>query len=176
MMMATIMMATILSTHSQWFLRVAAVLFLVFLGGHRCGWAVFIKVQATVFPAVSRYWICVVVFLEISYYLGAAVFEGIFSGSFLFLFIVIFILLPTSVQSCRTCSGLLQLAYKKVTMSVPGFFGFVFLFALFYYFWTAYDDLVVMLLLINLLSFTLKIIFPHGFNLLFQSKYIINLM
>ena len=134
MMMATIMMATILSTHSQWFLRVAAVLFLGVSWRTSVWMGCFYKSVGHRVSSVSRYWICIVVFLEISYYLGAAVFEGIFSGSFLFLFIVIFILLPTSVQSCRTCSGLLQLAYKKVTMSVRGFFGFVFLFALFYYF------------------------------------------
>ena len=43
----------------------------------RCGWAVFIKLQATMFPAISSQCFCVGVFLGISYYLGVF-FQGIF--------------------------------------------------------------------------------------------------
>ena len=72
------MMATILSGYLQQFFRVSAVLLLGVSWRHRCGWAVFIKLQATVFPAISSQCFCVGVFLGISYYLGAAFFQGIF--------------------------------------------------------------------------------------------------
>ena len=40
-------------------------------------WAVFIKLLATLSPAVFRWCFCIRVFLGISYYLGAAAFESI---------------------------------------------------------------------------------------------------
>ena len=103
------MMATILSGYLQWFFRASAVLFLGGSWRHRCGWAVFIKLRSTVFPAISSQCFCVVVFLGITYYLGAAIFQGIFQLQILtFIYyyiyiiihiIIIFILLSTSVQS-----------------------------------------------------------------------------
>ena len=81
-----------------------------------CSWPT-IKLQAIMFPAVSSQCDCVGVFLRISYYLGEIVVQqfnralgtdssigtvvqqGIFSGYFLLLCIIIFILISTSVQS-----------------------------------------------------------------------------
>ena len=164
------MMAAILSGHLQWFLRVAAVLFSGFLGRHQCRWVVFIKLQATVFPALSSQYFCVSVFLGISYHLGAAVFQDIFSDIFLLLLIIIFILLSTSVQSLCTRLGLLQLPHTNIIISVR-----FCVFSFFYYYETVYIDLVVMLLLINLpyiilVWVTLKIFFLEDFNLLFQTN------
>ena len=72
------MMATILSGYLQQFFRVSAVLLLGVSWRHWCGWAAFIKLQATVFPEISSQCFCVRVFLGICYYLGAALFQGIF--------------------------------------------------------------------------------------------------
>ena len=109
------MMAAILSGHLQWFFSMLFY-FWVFLRRHRCWWAIFIKLQATVFPAASRQW-----HLR---YLGAAVLQGIFSRYFLLSFIIKFILLSTSVQSLCTRLGFLQLAHRNITIVS----GFVFLF------------------------------------------------
>ena len=93
-------MATTFSGYFQWFFRVPAVLFLgvswrTFVCVCVCvsvcvcvcvegkGGGVFIKLQATVFSAVSRQCFCVGVFLSISFYLGAVVFRGIFQWLFL---------------------------------------------------------------------------------------------
>ena len=150
-------MATILSGYLQWFLRVSAVLFLGVSWRHRCGWTVFIKLQATVFPAISSQCFCVGVALGISYYLGAAVFQGIFQLLILtFIYYDIYIIIYFCLV-VFTCLGFLQLPHTYITIMS----GFVLL------------DLVDMLLWLSLpciilLSFTLKIFFPQYFSLLFE--------
>ena len=72
------MMAIILSGYLQQFFRVSDVLLLDISWRHQCGWAVFTKLQATVFPAISTQCFCVGVFLGIYDYLGVAFFQGIF--------------------------------------------------------------------------------------------------
>ena len=151
------MMATILSGYLQWFLGVSAILFLGVSWRHWCGWAVFIKLQATVFPAMSSQCFCVGVFLEIPYYLGAAVLQGIFQWLILtFIYYYIYII----IHFCLiffTRFGFLQLPHTYITIVS----GFVLL------------DLVDMLLSLNLpciilLSLALKIFFPQDFSLLFE--------
>ena len=119
------MMAKILRGYLQWFFRVSAL----------CGWAVFIKLQTTVFPAV-RFPEDILLFIN----------GSTFSGYFLLLFIIMFILWSTSVQ---------------------------FMCAVFYYFGTIYVDLLFAILSIYLryiilLLLILKIFSPQGLNLLFQ--------
>ena len=152
------MMATILSGYLQQFFRVSAVLLLGVSWRHRCGWAVFIKLQATVFPAISSWCFCVGVFLGISYYLVAAVFQGIFQWLILtFIYYYIYIIHFCLVFFTRF--GFLQLPHTYINIVS----GFVLL------------DLVDMLLSLNLpciilLSFTLKIFFPQDFSLLFETN------
>ena len=152
------MVATILSGYLQWFFRVSAALFQGVSWRHQRRSVVFIKLQASVFPAVSSQYFCVGVFLGISYYLGAAEFQGVFQRRFLTLiyhyiyFIIHFCLVFV------TPLGSLQLAHTYITI-VSGF-GFL--------------DLVDMLLSLKLpcivlLSLTLKIFFPQDFNLLFEN-------
>ena len=150
------MMATILSGYLQWFFRASAVLFLGGSWRHRCGWAVFIKLRSTVFPAISSQCFCVVVFLGITYYLGAAIFQGIFQWQILtFIYYYIYIIIHFCLVFF-TRLGFLQLPHTYITIVS----GFVLL------------DLVDMLLSLNLpciilLPFSLKIFFPQDFSLLF---------
>ena len=153
------MMATILSGYLQQFFRVSAVLLLGVSWRHRCGWAVFIKLQATVFPAISSQCFCVGVFLGISYYLEAAVFQGIFQWLFLtFIYYCIYIIIHFCLVFV-TRLGFFQLPHTYIAIVS----GFVLL------------DLVDMLLSFNLPciilpSFTLKTFFPQDFSLLFETN------
>ena len=114
------MMATILSGCLQRLLRVSAVLFLGVSWRHRCGQAILIKLQATVFPAIPSQCFCVGVFLGISYYLGAAVFQGIFQGLILtFIYYYIYIIIHFCLVFFK-CLGFLQLPHTYITI-VPGF-------------------------------------------------------
>ena len=137
--------------------RVSAVLFWDVSWRQRCWWAVFIKLLVTEFPTISSQCLCVGVFLGISYYLGAAVFQGIFQWLILtFIYYYIYVI----IHFCLfffTRLGFLQLPHTYITMV----FGFVLL------------HLVDMLLSLNLpciilLSLTLKILFPQDFSLLFK--------
>ena len=137
--------------------RVSAVLFLGVSWRQWCWWAVFIKLQVIVFPAISSQWFCVGVFLGISYYLGAAVFQGIFQWLILtFIYYYIYIIIHFCLVFF-TRFGFLQLPHTYITIVS----GFVLL------------DLVDMLLSLNLpciilLSLALKIFFPQDFSLLFE--------
>ena len=114
------MMATILSGYLQRFLRVSAVLFLGVSWRHRCGQAVLIKLQATVFPAISSQSFCVGVFLGISYYLGVAVFQGIFQGLiFTFIYYYFYIIIHFCLVFFARL-GFLQLPHTYITI-VSGF-------------------------------------------------------
>ena len=147
------MMATILNGYLQWYFRVS-VLFLGVSWRHQCGCTVFIKLQATVFPAISSQCFCVSVFLRISYYLGAAVFQDILQWLILtsiqcYIYIIIHFCLVF-----LTRLEFLQLPHTIVS-------AFVLL------------DLVDVLLSLDLpciilLSFTLKIFFLQDFSLLFE--------
>ena len=147
------MMATILSGYLQWFFRVSTVLFLGVSWRHQCGCTVFVKLQATVFPAISSQCFCVSVFLRISYYLGAAVFQDILQWLILtsiqcYIYIIIHFCLVF-----LTRLEFLQLPHTIVS-------AFVLL------------DLVDVLLSLDLpciiVSFTLKIFFLQDFSLLFE--------
>ena len=150
------MMATILNGYLQWYFRVS-VLFLGVSWRHQCGCTVFIKLQATVFPAISSQCFCVSVFLRISYYLGAAVFQDILQWLILtFIQCYIYIIIHFCLVFF-TRLEFLQLPHTQITIVS----AFVLL------------DLVDMLLLLDLpciilLSFTLKIFFPQDFSLLFE--------
>ena len=147
------MMATILSGYLQQFFRVSAVLLLGVSWRHWCGWAAFIKLQATVFPEISSQCFCVGVFLGICYYLGAALFQGIFQWlNLTFIYYYIYIIHFCLVFLTRF--GFSQLPHMYITIVC----GLVLL------------DLVDMLLSFNLpciilLLFTLNIFFPTRFSL-----------
>ena len=153
------MMATILSGYLQWFFRVSAVLFLGVSWRHRCGWAVFIQLQATVFPAISSQCSCAGVFLEISYYSGAAVFQGIFERLILtFIYYYIYIIIHFCLVFFKSF-GFLQLPHTYITTV----FGFILL------------DLIDMFFSLNLPciilpSLKLKIFFSQDFSLLFDTN------
>ena len=106
-------------------------LFLMSAGGHCCGWAIWV-----VGRRVSS---CI--FLGISYYLGAAAFEGIFSGYF-WLFIWLYIY--NIIHFC------LVFLYIFVTITTYGPYYQCRPGLLFYCFAIVYFYLVAMLLLINL--------------------------
>ena len=150
------MMATILNGYLQWYFRVS-VLFLGVSWRHQCGCTVFIKLQATVFPAISSQCFCVSVFLRISYYLGAAVFQDNLQWLILtFIQCYIYIIIHFCLVFF-TRLEFLQLPHTQITIVS----AFVLL------------DLVDMLLLLDLpciilLSFTLKTFSPQDFSLLFE--------
>ena len=154
-----IMVAAILRGYLQWFFRVPAVSFLGVPWGHRCGWGVFIKLQATLFPAISSQCFCVGVFLGILIIQERQYFIAFFSGYFLLLFIIIFIFLSISVYSLLQVWGFYN-CHIHILLQCP---------VLFYLIW-----LICYLLnlpCVILLSFTLKIFFPQDFSLLFEINY-----
>ena len=114
------MMATILSGYLQWFFRVSAVLVLGVSWGQRCRCADFTKLQATMFPALSSQCFCVGVFLGISYYLEAAVIQGIFKWLCLtFIYYCIYIIIHFCLVFV-TRLGFFQLPHTYIAI-VSGF-------------------------------------------------------